>query len=492
MSEGSDSKRVDSLSTGRPNVEQKRKQAKELLKAVKRLDAREAARFTWNHPRFRGKNGQQVIRDGVSLSDAQLVIARESGFDSWPKLNEYVRLLQTDPNGAAASFEDAVRAVIRGDEVGLRALLKAYPEIAIMRSKRRHGCVLLHYLAANGVENENQIVAPNAPEIGRLLFDAGASSVADATTDIYGGGGGSTPLVALVSSTHPHEAGVQEELVKVFCDGGATVDGIDHDCLPIRTALGFRYPKAAQALADCGARIDNLPTAAGLGRMDLVEAFLDETLRQVSNACSFANPEHDEFPRSVAPHPDATIQQALVFACMSGHANIAKRLLDHGVDVNGGPRRGVTALHECCYQGQGESAHLLIQHGADPTLRDEMWDSTAVGWADGGKQSALIEWLFELPQVDILDAVELKKYEIVRRLVKADPSLANAPSGTGHALRIAAAQGDLRMARLLLDYRADPTLQNESGFTALDFAERSGNEEMARLLRDLASELKGK
>lgn len=472
----------DPAHTDRPNLEQKRKLAKELLKAVKRLDASKAARFTWNHPRFRGKNGQDVIREGVSLVEAQHVIARESGFDSWPKLKEYVRLLEVEPDGPVAAFEDAVHAMIRGDAKRLQELLKTYPEIATMRSARQHRCVLPHYVAANGVENEHQVVPANATEIARILFDAGATAVVDATADIYGGGPGSTPLVALVSSSHPHEVGVQAELVQIFCEAGAAVNGIDDDGLPISVALGFRYPKAASALAASGARIDNLPTAAGLGRLDLVEAYLDESSQLVSHACHFPNPKHHGFPRSVAPHPSATLQQALVFACMSGHVAIAKRLLNHGVEVNGGPRRGITALHEACYQGQAETAHLLMQHGADPTIRDEMWESTAIGWADGGRQSTLIDWLFELSRVDILDAAELRRYGIVRRLLEADPSLANAPNGKGGALRFAAFKGDIRMAKLLLECDADPTLPNENGHSALDYAAKSNHQEMVRLL----------
>ncbi|MCA9131107.1 MAG: ankyrin repeat domain-containing protein [Planctomycetales bacterium] len=481
----------DPAHTDRPNLEQKRKLAKDLLKAVKRLDGGGAARFIWNHPRFRGKTGQDVIREGVTLVEAQHVIARESGFDSWPKLKEYIRLLEVEPDGPVAAFEDAVHATIRGDAKRLKALLHAHPEIATMRSTRRHRCVLPHYIAANGVENEHQVAPTNAPEIARILFDAGAATVVDATAEIYGSGPGSTPLVALVSSTHPHEVGVQAELVHIFCEAGASVNGVEDDGLPIHVALGFRYPQAASALAECGARIDNLPTAAGLGRLDLVEAYLDESSQLVSNACHFPNPKHDRFPRSVAPHPSATLQQALVFACMSGRTAIAKLLLDHGVEVNGGPRRGITALHEACYQGQAEAAHLLLQHGADPTIRDRMWDSTAIGWADGGKQSNLIEWLFELSKVDILDAVELNRFGMVRRLLEANPSLANAPKGKGAALRYAAFKNNLKMAKLLLEFDADPTLRNENGHSALDYAEKSNDQEMIQLLTAAAQRKSG-
>ena len=464
------------------NLEQKRKQAKALLKSVNRLDGKAAARFTWNHPRFRGMSPQEVIREGVQLSEAQHVIASESGFASWPKLVEYVRLLETEPNGPVAAFEEAVRAIIRGDAQQLKLLLRQHPDVATMRSARHHRCVLLHYIAANGVENEHQIVPPNAVEIANILFAAGADAVVDATTDAYGGGPGSTPLVALVTSGHPHEAGVQDKLVEVFCRAGANPNGIDNDGMPLSMALGFRYPKAAQTLVSGGAVIGNLPAAAGMGQMDLVKDFLDAEHKQVSKKCVFPNPGFEEFPESQVPHPDRTMQQALVFACMCGHLEIAELLLAEGVDINGGPRRGITPIHEASYQGQGEVVHWLIQNGADPTIRDEMWNSTAIGWADEGNHKGLVEWLFSLDRVDFLDAVALRRYELVRMILEVSPEEADAPNGQGAALRHAAVKGDARMAQLLIDFGANPRLANENGHSAFDYAEKNGNEEMKRVL----------
>ena len=120
-----------------------------------------------------------------------------------------------------------------------------------------------------------------------------------------------------------------------------------------------------------------------------------------------------------------------------------------------------------------------------------MWDSTAIGWADGGKQSNLIEWLFELSKVDILDAVELNRFGMVRRLLEANPSLANAPKGKGAALRYAAFKNNLKMAKLLLEFDADPTLRNENGHSALDYAEKSNDQEMIQLLTAAAQRKSG-
>ena len=78
-------------------------------------------------------------------------------------------------------FERAADAVIDGDSTTLAALLREHPELVRARSTRVtegdppvHGATLLHYLAANGVEDDRQRSPGNAPEIAKLLLEAGA------------------------------------------------------------------------------------------------------------------------------------------------------------------------------------------------------------------------------------------------------------------------------------------------------------------------------
>src|SRR3954454_9909415 len=82
-----------------------RKLAKELLRAARAGDAEAIARL------------RRVRPDALkfALSDAQLVVAREGRFDSWPKL---VRQLE---QGELQRFK---RAVGDGDAATLRRLLK--------------------------------------------------------------------------------------------------------------------------------------------------------------------------------------------------------------------------------------------------------------------------------------------------------------------------------------------------------------------------------
>lgn len=91
--------------------------------------------------------------------------------------------------------------------------------------------------------------------------------------------------------------------------------------------------------------------------------------------------------------PEAVPQLALRFAGMCGERETAALLIERGVDVNAGPFRRQTALHEACYQGHLEMARFLLERGADPTIRDGEWNSTAVGWAAEGRRQDVVALL---------------------------------------------------------------------------------------------------
>ena len=57
-------------------------------------------------------------------------------------------------------FETAADLVIRGNLAALAAALDEHPTLVRATSSRAHGATLLHYSAANGVEDEGQIAAP--------------------------------------------------------------------------------------------------------------------------------------------------------------------------------------------------------------------------------------------------------------------------------------------------------------------------------------------
>jgi hypothetical protein len=160
-------------------------------------------RFKWQHPRFRGKTADDVRAATLDFADAQLVIARDYGFENWADLAAFA--VDVTREGPIATFENAVEAIVAGDAPTLRQMLSERPSLIHARSARRHHATLLHYIAANGVEDARQKTPANAVEIARILLDAGAE--VDALADMYDAK--CTTMSMLVSSDHPAKAGLQ-------------------------------------------------------------------------------------------------------------------------------------------------------------------------------------------------------------------------------------------------------------------------------------------
>ena len=77
----------------RPNLEQYKKQAKDLARDASAGKPDALARFHRQHPRVRELAAEP---HKAALADAQLVLAREHGFDSWPKFADEVERLTTE------------------------------------------------------------------------------------------------------------------------------------------------------------------------------------------------------------------------------------------------------------------------------------------------------------------------------------------------------------------------------------------------------------
>jgi len=161
---------------------------------------------------------QRKLLDGdkkCALTDAQFVIARSHGFESWPKFTQHVNALASE-----ARFEAAADAIVSGDIGTLQRLLREEPVLIHARSRRQHGATLLHYVSANGVEGYRQKTPRNIVDIAETLLRAGAE--VDAIANVYGGG--CTTLELAATSVHPERAGVQEALLQMLLDYGANID----------------------------------------------------------------------------------------------------------------------------------------------------------------------------------------------------------------------------------------------------------------------------
>ena len=158
-------------------------------------------------PGTRGQGTEQDVLDQpLTEEDARLAIARDHGYADWAAARANADVF------VDTRFEAAADAIQWGELTALRDLLDAHPPLISMRSPFPHHCMLLHHVAANGIEVERQLQSPpNATQVMRLLLERGAEP--DAACDLYGGGPSMTTMCLLVSSCVPAVAGVQAPLV---------------------------------------------------------------------------------------------------------------------------------------------------------------------------------------------------------------------------------------------------------------------------------------
>lgn len=304
-----------------------------------------------------------------TLADAQFLIARAHSFDNWASFVKHVERV-TGASTETSDFEKAADAVVNGDLETLQALVHHDPGLVVARSEREHHATLLHYVAANGVEDFRQKTPKNAVEIARFLLESG--SIADAAADTYGKNHWQTTMNLLVSSAHPHEAGLQSALVDVLADFGAAVNGVENDESPILTALEFGYIRAAETLARRGARIDTILVAAALGRLDLVKQFVIDARTLAPNVPLLAPAW-----RNVPDEAEAHIKLALAYACKFARSDVALFLLDRGADPAAADGFNMTALHWAAANGCIDVIKRLLAEGA-PLEVENTWGGTVL------------------------------------------------------------------------------------------------------------------
>jgi len=87
----------------RPSLDQLKRQAKDLLKQLRRNEASALVRVKNALPDFETVNDAALSEVSFALSQAQRVVAREYGFASWPKLKQHIEAL-AEALGLPTSF----------------------------------------------------------------------------------------------------------------------------------------------------------------------------------------------------------------------------------------------------------------------------------------------------------------------------------------------------------------------------------------------------
>src|SRR5262249_35694749 len=143
----------------RPNLDQLKHQARDLLNAHRAGDAESLRRIRESHPRQARLAESDVRSARFTLTGAHLVIAREYGFVSWPKLKEYVEKAKSQANDPVEELKQAFKS----DKAAVvRQILDRHPELKAKINE------------PIGPFDSPAIVNAQSPEILDVLLAAGA------------------------------------------------------------------------------------------------------------------------------------------------------------------------------------------------------------------------------------------------------------------------------------------------------------------------------
>lgn len=251
-------------------------------------------------------------------------------------------------------FMTAAIAIHTGDLGDLDRELTANPGLVTARSSCGHP-TLLQLVACE----EADLVDPVGA--ARLLVERGADTW--------------PPVVAAAGC---NSAAVLEFLIR----SGAAYDR-DDVWTPLEEALYWNSLDTIALLVQHDAPMRSLAAAAGLGRLDAIDHFLDGDPIQ-PDAGPVRSPFPDTVANELANERRAIVDHGFVMAANTGQLDAAKRLQAAGARVNEVPpgyHWHGTALHAACWRGDRAMVTWLLSVGADPAIRDGLANADAPGWA---------------------------------------------------------------------------------------------------------------
>jgi ankyrin repeat protein len=301
-----------------PNLAQLRRQAKELLRAV-RVGGTPAA------------GELAIFSDRVDLSAAQLTLARRYGLGSWLRLKHEV---------------ERKNAIHHGDVESLRRLVRRFPALA---SEPVSSCFgndsALGYLGVarfHGLTDHDR-----AGEIAKVLLAAGGAADGPAES-------AEPPLVTAASYG---EVDMAQALIAAGADleaPGVAVPG----GTALAHAVEFGNIEVVDVLAAAGAVVHDIVEAAGVGNLD-----------------AYALSEVPIGSRARAARTAAVCERLDVLDQL-----IASGVPVDADSDTGDPDGSSTLLHQAAYWGKPRSVERLVALGADPNRQDAEHHSTPLGW----------------------------------------------------------------------------------------------------------------
>lgn len=374
----------------RPNLDQLKTQAKELLRDLHRRDPSAIEEFTRNHPK-------PVAPDDAILADAQLALSRSYGVKSWPRLKQAC---------------DLIDAICRDDIDSVRQMVTKFPNLIHENARATQHCNWgppMSY-AANLGRNEiiKMLAELGADDFEHALDRAALQSKIDTAELLYKFMGSPPPPEgALAGPAYTLSVSGTAFALRV---GARLFDPDGKSIAPVDVVLetDSRDPAAKHAILEMyvahGLELpDTAVMALHRGRIDLLERHLE-----LDPGLLYRTFSHDEiYPPELGCHDEVLATQGtpldgttLLHMCVDyDEYEIAQWLIEKGADVNAKAAvnedgfGGHTALFNTVmsqpnywmnFKGRPQIApfaELLLQHGANTNVRASLRKKLHPGYA---------------------------------------------------------------------------------------------------------------
>lgn len=334
----------------RPNLEQYKKQAKDLLKSHSAAEPDALARIKRHHPSLHKLSAAEISSTHFTLTDAQLILAREHSFESWPKFAAYIetqRLIRT-----VADLPDPVAAFI---------------EAACVPRHSGHGSgtlehaelILTRYRQVATANIHSAAILADEPTVQKFL----TQNPKDATTT--GGPYNWDALTHLCFSRYlrldPTRSDAFVNTARTLLNAGASAKTGWYEM------IDYPNPRPTFESAIYGAA--GIAHHPGLTKLLLANG---------------ADPNDEETPYHVPEGYDNTVLKIILESGKFTQASLNTVLLrkadwhdeqgmqlalEYGANPNYRTHWGFNALHQSLRRDNGLiMIQLLLDHGADPTL----------------------------------------------------------------------------------------------------------------------------
>jgi ankyrin repeat protein len=444
-----------------PNLEHLKNEAKQRLKALRAADP------------------------AVKLAAAQLALARDYGFASWRQLKAHVDRASIDRPlrdkvfaAAAAGDIDTVRSAF---EAGFDPRLTDAQGRTVHQIAKEYGHEAIELLARQHEERET---APHMRGVVDSILEAAEKghadklrSLLDSHPDLIDARGGN-----FQRQTALHKAAWrnQRACVDLLLERGADVRIRDTG----DNAYALHFAAEAADLA-----IVRLLVEAGA---DVIGDGDDHRLGVLGWATCFHKTRHDVADYLLAQGAKLNLWSAIALGRIVDVRDFIKAdptLLAARMSRSEHRR---TVLHHAAARNQPEAVRLLLALGADPNATDLTGATPIVTAAQEGADERIVAMLTEAgARIDFIAAFSLKRYDLAEAMLRENPSRIGPDGDDTIVLHVAVSKRNAEAVRWLIDRKVDVNAKRvmwDCNHTALHMTAVDGNVEIARMLLDAGAD----